>query len=310
MTVYYNQSCVWRREFVIFEKENFLPAQFHKHISEYPVEYIKQYCSDPDVSEHESSLYGNYSAPVRDNELLNWVRQRWLPELKIMFLGAELEHDHHYVNYHMDEPGSWLETHNDLKNFRWLITSQVYLNKSQGAIVNNHEIKCDVNYFYSINATPFSWHWVPELINQKRSILFRVGQKRHRTVLNYNHDEPAWLIVNNNHSDRHYAKIGPRMGNLTEAWLVHKGKHNIYHTDWRAPHQETYEKLLERHSVVNVIPSGEFLDLGTVTVTDENIDSIAHEIFNPAQGIISQTEAVMKEHYHNRLHLNYRGIKL
>jgi len=310
MIVCYNQNCVWRREYVIFEKENFLPEKFLKHADEYPVEYIKQYCSNPDVSEHESSLHGNYSAPVRDDELLDWIKDRWLPELKGIFLGDDLEHDHHYVNYHMDEPGSWLETHNDLKNFRWLITSQIYLNSSQGAIVNDYEIKCQRNYFYSINASPFSWHWVPELVKQKQSILFRVGQKRHRTVLNYNHDEPAWLIVNNGHSDRHYAKIGPRMGNLTEAWLVHKGKSNIYHTDWRADHSNTQYQLMQRHKEVNVVHSGEFIGLGQVTVTDENIDAIAHEIFNPGSGIISQTEAVMKDHYHNRLHLNYRGIKL
>lgn len=297
---------------MIFEKDGFLPSEYLERYSglNYPQDYIIDYAMNPEVSEYESALHGNYSAPVQEQDFLDWIKHRWLPELKVMMLGEEYEHDHHYVNYHMDDEESWLETHNDMKGFRWLITSQIYLNKSQGVVIGDRTIPCRENYMYALLASPYSWHHVPELINLKKSILFRVGKKRHRTVLNYNYDEPAWLIVNDDHSDRHYAKIGPRMGNLTEAWLINQGKYNIYHTDWRASYVDMHAKLLERHKTVCVIPSGEFPGLGDVRVTDENIDAVAHEIFNPGTGIISQAEAVMKEHYHNRLHLNYRSIGL
>ena len=36
----------------------------------YPEQEIRAYCSNPDVSEHESSLWGNYSAPVDPKDFI------------------------------------------------------------------------------------------------------------------------------------------------------------------------------------------------------------------------------------------------
>ena len=70
----------------------------------------------------------------------------------------------------MDEPGSHLEIHNDLKNFRWLITNQIYLDTNdQGVKLLDKEgnvvkqVEEVPGQMYSIFATPYSWHMVDEL---------------------------------------------------------------------------------------------------------------------------------------------------
>jgi len=305
---------------VIFEQENYLNGPLiDKYKSDYPEEWIRNYCSNPEVSEHQSSLWGNFSAPIEvyDNELYKWIESNVLPDLKIKHLmSSTYKHDHFFVNFHMDEPQSFLEVHNDLKGFRWLITSQLYLNDNQGVICIENEkeraIPCYQGYFYSISATPFSWHYVPDLTELKKSILFRVGKKKHRTVAHPSLTEPAWLIVNDNHSDSHYAKLGLRMGNLTEAWLHKLGKKNIYHTEWRKSYSKVENVLKEKHKEVNVINSGEFLGLGNIQLTDDNINDYAEQMMNinNHNTMWTKLEKVLKEYTDSSQHMIYKNFFL
>jgi len=302
---------------VIYEKADWLPKHFaDKYINNYPEQWIRDYCSNPEVDEHDSSLYGNYSGPAElyDMELCDWIEYTVLPVLKTQMLGNVYNHDHHYVSYHMDEQNSWLEHHNDLKKFRWLITSQVYLNNNQGVIViekdGERTIPCKPNYFYAIKASPFSWHYVPEVKEQKNSILFRVGKKNCNTIANPHPTKPAWVIVNDNHCDAHYAKLGLRMGNLTEAWLHHNECYNIYHSNWREDPTRIINKAERKHEVVNVINSGEFINSETITLTDDNINDYAEQMFNfeSYDTTWSNLEKVMKNYYDNDCHMNYSDI--
>lgn len=280
------------------------------YCNNYPDDYIIDYAMDPSVPEYASALHGNYSAPVQEQGFLDWIHDRWLPELKVIHLGKEYKHDHHYVNYHMDDEGSWLETHNDLKGFRWLITSQIYLNDSTGVVVGDRAIPCKTNYFYSLDASPYSWHNVPTLLNIKKSILFRVGKKRHKTVAHLQQDKPAWVIVNDGHSDSHYAKLGLRMGNLTEAWLHHLGYANIYHSEWRQDPSEIIALANRKHKDVTVIQSGEFPFEEHITLTDANINDYAEQMFNADKynTPFARLEKIMAHYYKSRRHLDYSDI--
>ena len=289
-----------------------------RYYDNYPEQYIRDHCSDPSNSEHESSLWGNYSAPVNEVDFLSYVKYEVLDNLKWEFLGNSLfDHDHHYTNFHMDEPGSYLEPHNDLKNFRWLITAQVYLDKdTQGVRILDRElnpvttIPNKPNTAYFICASPFSWHDVPELHALKRSILFRVGKRKHKTLVHPQPSKPAWVIVNDGHDDTHYAKLGLRMGNLTEAWLHHLGHANIYHTDWRAKHSDKIiDYANDLHKDVNVIFSGEFPELGNYFITKDNFQYTADVIFGKTtHNIITQVENIMLDYYKNNLHMQYIDI--
>ena len=302
---------------MIYEHDNYLPARFaDKYINNYPEQWIRDYCADPTVDEHDSSLYGNFSGPAElyDLDLCDWIENDVLPDLKNIMLGKEYKHDHHYVSYHMDERNSWLETHNDLKGFRWLITSQIYLNDNQGVVVlesnGEREIPCKPNYFYSIKASPYSWHYVPEITKQKNSILFRVGQRNSKTIAHPKQGEAAWVIVNDNHCDTHYAKLGLRMGNLTEAWLHKNGCYNIYHTEWRRDPEPWIKKAKRSHDVVNVIQSGDFLNAESITLTDDNFNDYAEQMFNYEKydTMWTRAEHVMKSYYNNNHHMNYLDI--
>lgn len=326
--------------------ESYLPLVFFKkYRDEYPVEWIKEYCSNPEVSEHESSLYGNYSAGLEhyDLELLDWVKQQ-LPDIKLDAVGREVKHDHFYTNFHYDERGSWLEPHNDLKDMRWLVTSQIYMNENQGARLLDRElnvtkqIPCYPNLFYSIVADPWSWHDVPEVSKHKQSILFRVGKRRHSTIAHPdNTNDTAYIIYNNFQKDRHYAKLGPRMGNLTEAHLHSLGAKNIMHTAWRSEESlhRNIKKALQRHTRVVIVLSGYLLPSLTISdnsalqtltdaktpvnldenveiaeyfrVTDANIDAYADCVFSDLSGdyVLAEAEQVMYTYYKNKLHLNY-----
>jgi len=318
---------------------------FKKYRDGYPVEWIKEYCSNPEVSEHESSLYGNYSAGLEhyDLELLEWVENQ-LPDIKLNAVGREVKHDHFYTNFHYDEQGSWLEPHNDLKDMRWLVTSQIYMNNNQGARLLDRElnvtkqIPCYPNLFYSIVADPWSWHDVPEVNKHKQSILFRVGKRRSNSIAHPDDEnDTAYIIYNNFQKDRHYAKLGPRMGNLTEAHLHSLGAKNIMHTAWRSEESlhRNIKKALQRHTRVVIVLSGYLVPsltiadntaLQTLTdantpvnldenveiaeyfrVTDANIDDYADCVFSDLSGdhVLAEAEQVMYTYYKNKLHLNY-----
>lgn len=301
----------------LFEQD-FLPREIFNQIdSAYPYEYIKEYCADPSVSEHESSLDGNFSAAVISDTLLEYVSNLFLPKLKTKLLGSNLDHDHHYVNYHYDLEGSSLGVHNDYKNFRWLLTCQIYFDHSsdgvrlldaQGNTVE--QLECNPNFLYVIPASPFTWHDVPPLSKDKRSILFRVGKRRHRTVANPHPDKAAWVIINDDHDDTHYAKLGPRMGNLTEAWLWHQECYNIYHTNWREDPARIIEKARKNHNIVNVIQSGDFIHMGEVKVTKENYNEVADVVFGKSTSIpeLVEAENVLRSYHETRSYMNYKNI--
>ena len=291
-----------------------------RYYDAYPEDYIREYCADPNNREHNDAKWGNFSAPVLDTDFLSFVKYEMLDTLKCEFLGNPYyEHDHHYTNFHMDEPGSFLEPHNDLKNFRWLITSQVYLDDSnQGVRILDNKLNPvktvpnKPNTAYFICASPFSWHDVPELTTIKRSILFRVGKRKHKTLAHPMPGESAWVIVNDGHDDTHYAKLGLRMGNLTEAWLHSQGMKNIYHTDWRAGDSNriiNYAK--EVHGKANVIFSGEFPGLGNYVITEDNFEYTADVVFGRREdNVITRAEQVMRDYYKSNLHMDYVDIKL
>ena len=292
-------------------------SRFQNH---YPEELIRSYCANPNVSEHESSLWGNYSAPVDPKDFIVHNITHHLNTIKYQFLTGLHEHDHHYVNYHMDEPGSYLEVHNDLKDFRWLITSQIYIDDdNQGVWVCSRtgsalkQIPTKPGIMYSIFATPFSWHTVKELETLKRTILFRVGKRKHKTVAHFDKDAPAWVIVNDNHDDTHYAKLALRMGNLTEAWLHSQGHKNIYHTGWRGKDKDrviAYAK--SKHSSVTVINSGEFPGLGEWYITNDNYEETADFVFQKRKysSMWNTIEGPLKKYWDDNQQLNYQDMPL
>lgn len=332
-------------------KRNWLPADIaDRFINNYPIEYIKEYCSNPDVSEHESSLYGNYSAPAEeyDSELFEFVRSQ-IPSIMIEGLGAVKSMDHFYLNFHYDVSGAWIEPHNDLKDFRWRITNQIYLNNNQGARLLDRklniidEFPCEPNVFYNIVANPWSWHDVPELESEKKSLLFRIGKRNHRTVAHpVTESDTAYVIYNNFHRDSHYAKLGVRMGNITEAWLHHLGAKNIHHSGWRCSESliRVAEKALEKHKTVHVLASGYLPDtlekiksngvVQTLThdnnkidlqgfgeekdyyrITDDNIGEYAEIVFGGFEDSshpLAVAERVMSDYYARDLQLNYEDL--
>ena len=56
---------IYRQPFLYSINRTFLQdPHLTRFQNEYPEEEIRAYCSNPDVSEYESALWGNYSAPV------------------------------------------------------------------------------------------------------------------------------------------------------------------------------------------------------------------------------------------------------
>lgn len=297
------------------------PPQLTRIMNEYPVQEIKDYCANPEVSEHQSSLWGNYSAPVDPKDWVVHNIQHNLNTIVYQFTtSAFMQWDHHYVNYHMDEPGSHLECHNDLKNFRWLITSQIYLDADdQGVWLcdrrgNQHKkIPQIPGQLYSIWATPYSWHMVDELTKLKRSILFRVGKRRHKTVAHPDVDKPAWIIVNDGHDDTHYAKLAERMGNYTEAHLYSLGHRNIYHTNWRSGDLNKVENYVkDHHFEYEIINSGDFIGWGNYTITNDNYEEMADFVFGRRRysSMWNHIENNMHSYYSQNLQLHYQDIVL
>lgn len=334
---------------------NWLPENLaEKYTNHYPVDYIKEYCANPEVSEHLCSLDGNFSAPAEDFdlELTDYIKSK-LPEIMQEGLGVVREDlDHFYINFHYDTEGAWIEPHNDLKDFRWRITNQIYMNENQGARILDKklniidEFPCEPNIFYNIVAGPWSWHDVPNLKSTKKSILFRIGKRRHRTVahVDTSHDV-GYVIFNHYQNDSHYAKLGFRIGNMTEAWLYNLGARNIYHSGWRdeATLVKSINRALKRHSTVHVLASG-FMPstleevkansvvqtlnkdnnkvdtdcfmlskppVGYQRLTDDNIDEYVDIVFNSFETSdhpLAQGERIMYEYYKNDLHLNYESL--
>ena len=200
------------------------------------------------------------------------------------------------------------------------------------------QIPCHPNLFYSIVADPWSWHDVPEVSKHKQSILFRVGKRRSNSIAHPDDEnDTAYIIYNNFQKDKHYAKLGPRMGNLTEAHLHSLGAKNIMHTAWRSEEslQRNIKKALQRHTRVVIVLSGYLVPSLTITdntalqtltdantpvnldenveiaeyfrVTDANIDDYADCVFSDLSGdhVLAEAEQVMYTYYKNKLHLNY-----
>lgn len=331
-------------------QEDYLPEIFSdRYYNEYPSEYIKEYCSNPEVSEYEAGLDGTFSAPLdqgKDPEITKFVEDNVLPEIMNNVYGEEKHYDHFYVNCHYDMPGSSLGIHNDYKDFRWLITNQIYFDDSdQGVRLLNRDasankrLKCRPNLFYSLEATPYSWHDVPDLHSEKRSVLFRVGKRKHKTVANPSKvNNTAYVIINDHHKDSHYAKLGMRMGNLTEAWLVKMGAKNIYHSRWRdnATIKQVLHFASQNHEKVVVLLSGYFpTDLherndvcqlytgsyklqpntnvkGYHLITDKNIQNVADAVFcnQNAYPEITEAENVLFDYTTSKQYLNYKSIRL
>lgn len=331
--------------------EDFISSNFNHILEDYPVEQIKEYCANPAVSEYDSALDGNYSAPVLDKAFTDHIEHSVLAVLKQELLGNVLTHDHHYCNYHMDEPGSSIDIHNDYKDFRWLITSQCYFDDSDQGVrlldIYGREVKqvpCKRNMLYSIPASPYTWHNVEELAERKHSILFRVGQRRHRTIAHPSDKESTcYIIINDDHCDTHYAKLGPRMGNLTEAWLHSLGVKNIMHSPWRdieqrkrvikyatehfftvrlihsgyfPPHHPDingdgdYVVTVDSHEDeynFNLVPSDNFF-----LVNEDNYKEVAENVFFRSDSIplIAQAEKNLLAYHNAGSHLNYKAFGL
>jgi len=340
--------------------ENYLPEKFFKrYYEEYPVQYIKDYCMNPEVPEHESALEGTFSAPLDswpetpelayDQEIVEYIRDNVLSEVMTASLGKVYSYDHHYVNCHYDLPGSSLGIHNDLKDFRWLITNQIYMDSSDQGVrllnrdaSGNKRLNCEPNMFYSLQATPFSWHDVPELHTEKRSVLFRVGKRKHKTVAQPDsNNDTAYVIYNNFHNDQHYAKLGLRMGNLTEAWIDNLGGKNIYHSRWRC--EDTLKKVCryaaKHHKRVIVVLSGympsslDALSDSTVCkeytgssldfkkntdaqeyhrITEENKLQVADAVFGKPEAYpeIANAEEILFKYTEEKRYMNFKEINL
>lgn len=329
-------------------KENWLPDHLADNLLEnYPIDYIKKWCSDPNCKDHESSLHGNYSAPAEnfDPELFNFIKNK-LDDITVEHLGENKSRDQFYISFHYDTSHAWLEPHNDLKDFRWRITNQIYLNENQGARMLNRNLKvigefpCKSKVYYSILANPWSWHDVPEINSEKKSIVFRIGKFTFKSIAHPNSkNKNAYVILNNFHCDSHYAKLGLRMGNLTEAWIYNLGAENIYHTKWRSEDNMNHvvKKALRNHEKVYVIASGWLPDnldniescaaVQTLTknnpevnmqefgdcehyyrLTDTTIKNYADIVFGgyiTDDSRLSKAEILMSDYFGRDLHMNY-----
>jgi len=291
--------------FIHYEWENFLSQEvFDYHDKNFPSE--EQFRNTNNYNEVTKNLvleleidkYFNEHPDFDQPELIPLYNRilESIPEIKNEVFMVDVSHDSFYVNFHHDKPGSDLDIHNDLKNYRWLMTCQIYLdNSDQGVwLLGKHgnkikQVKNKKNLCYIIPADCYTWHSVDPIKKDKRSILFRFGKFRHETVAYPNlQSKTAYLIDNTvHHCDEHYAKLGLRMGNLTEAWLVlNKNASNIYHTKYRD--EEHKKKMLNRlnnpipgkdpeYDRVEIVPAG-FFDR-QFYITEENWQNVGSTIF-------------------------------
>ena len=68
---------------------------------------IQHYCSNPEVSEHDNSLHGNYSMPVDETNQAGWLfdyfaNNKTFDLITQKLYGHVLKADHCYINLHWD----------------------------------------------------------------------------------------------------------------------------------------------------------------------------------------------------------------
>lgn len=256
-------------------KNNFLTEEQFKDIKNlFNEQQIIEYCNDETVLEHDASLHGNYSFPAElavgaNEKIFSFFDNKFFEDTTEQLLGNKLKHRFSYANFHYDMPQSYLGIHNDLKDYRWLITAQLYIdgNKNDGVVLYDQKTKkekqvlCLPNTFYCLFADPFSWHYVNPLTDKKKSLLIRWGQKKINTVVNKNtKNDTAILIIGDFHHNDDDIKIGHRLQNLTEAWLLNQGYSNIYNTRWKD--SKSYAAilfyLLKHYEKICLVPAGYF----------------------------------------------------
>lgn len=256
-------------------KNNFLTTdQFTDIKNMFNEQQIIDYCNDETVLEHDASLHGNYSFPAElalesSEKIFKLFDNNFLKKTTENLFEKELNHTFSYANFHYDMPESYLGIHNDLKDYRWLITAQLYIdgNENDGVVLYDQKTKektqvpCLPNTFYCLFADPFSWHYVNPLKNRKKSLLIRWGQKKINTVVNKNtKNNTAILIIGDFHFNDDDIKIGHRLQNLTEAWLLNQGYSNIYNTRWKD--SKSYAAilfyLLKHYEKICLVPAGYF----------------------------------------------------
>lgn len=256
-----------------FIKDNFLSNDKFLNIKNiFDTEEIIKYCSNTEVAEHEASKKGNYSFPVElfqksDDFIFSIFNDDFFLKQTERLLGRTHQHHFSYANFHYDLTNTCLGIHNDLKDYRWLITSQLYIegDENDGVILfdqhTNQEIpiKLRPNTFYSLLAEPYSWHYVNTLKQNKKSLLIRWGQKKIFTIVNKDENlKTAILILGDLQYNDDDLKIGSRMQNLTEAWLINQGYKNIFNSPWK--NVDLFYKLmnylLKNYDKICIVPAG------------------------------------------------------
>ena len=315
--------------------ENYL-SHYDYHLIKNNISFdeIKEYCTNPDNSEYDSSENPNYSIPVEKTEKLNWLlekfgNQKLFSKLTKNLYEQELVPDHNYVNIHYDCKGSSIDVHNDQKKYRWLITGQLYLDgdSNDGVILQDHalneivKVPLEQNLLYAVATSMYSWHIVKPIFKDKISVLFRFGKLQINTITNPSKNENYCIIIeNDNHYDSHYAKIGMRMAKITESWLYDQDYKNIFMSNWRS--KESLNHLKDRcsknYDKIILVPSGylgeqdlleQDIDPKNIfKVTQENIQNCADYIFHKKQfdnTMFSYGEETMSKLYDNMYWENY-----
>lgn len=256
---------------------------------------IQHYCSNPEVSEHDNSLHGNYSMPVDETNQAGWLfdyfaNNKTFDLITQKLYGHVLKADHCYINLHWDNADTNLGVHNDQKKYRWLVTGQLYVDGApeDGVILQNDhleeitQVPLKPNLFYAMATSMYSWHYVKNIQQDKVSILVRFGKKQINTVTNPNDSKNyAIIIVNDGHYDGHYSKLGMRMANMTEAWLSNQQYSNIHMSEWKSTQsldmlrnycQTHYDNVIE-------VPSGYLgnCDLLNQTIKDSDVEKITKD---------------------------------
>lgn len=296
-------------------KNNFLTLdQFQDIKNLFNEKQIIDYCNDEEVSEHDASLHGNYSFPAEyahgsKEKIFSLFNDNFFKKTTERLLGKKIKHTFSYANFHYDMPESYLGMHNDLKDYRWLITAQLYIDGSEndGVILYNQQTKqetqvlCLPNTFYCLFADPFSWHYVKPLKKEKKSLLIRWGQKKIYTVTNEDADESsAILIIGDFHHNDDDLKIGIRLQNITESILINQGYKNIYNSPWK--NSKAFTRLLfyllKKYKNVCLVPAGyigngDLFSKSCVIYTDEfkDYNSVKEQINLQSNDVFKVTKS-------------------
>lgn len=272
--------------------ENYMtPDEFANCKSAINFNEMKAYCDDPDSFEHDNAQHGNYSMPTDETKHAGWLENYFTnrdttDKITQALYGQVLTPDHCYVNLHWDCSDTSLGVHNDQKKYRWLVTGQLYVDghEQDGVILQDDNLKeitqvpLKPNLFYAMATSMYSWHHVKHVKQDKVSVLVRFGKRKINTVTARDDTkEYAIVIVNDNHYDGHYSKLGMRMANITEAWLYNQGYKNIHMSDWK--NSESLQRLKQYcdhyYDKTIFVPSGY---LGEVDILSTDIDSKHIEI--------------------------------